>query len=193
MSNIKAWWQCKDGHEWQATISHRTARGHGCPKCALDQTSSAPERALVSHLASWLGQELPANTYAIEGIRWPHGPLVAPDFVVRNGPIQLAVEYDGRRFHRSRARTKTDRTKSRMLREAGFVVIRIRESPLPALDKLLDLVLEPTLIYPDRASGFGYLLGATQTHIDQVGRYAFGEDVWSSFLESATRQMTLRL
>ena len=29
----KVWWQCKNGHEWQANISTR-ARGNGCPICA---------------------------------------------------------------------------------------------------------------------------------------------------------------
>ena len=31
-SNKKVWWQCSDGHEWQATINHRS-RGNGCPYC----------------------------------------------------------------------------------------------------------------------------------------------------------------
>ena len=31
-SNSKAWWKCKRGHEWDATIKNRTS-GHGCPKC----------------------------------------------------------------------------------------------------------------------------------------------------------------
>lgn len=30
----KAWWICSNcGNNWQATINHRTIRGHGCPKC----------------------------------------------------------------------------------------------------------------------------------------------------------------
>lgn len=32
-SNTKVWWQCKNGHEWQALICTR-ARGNGCPVCA---------------------------------------------------------------------------------------------------------------------------------------------------------------
>ena len=31
-TNKKVWWQCQNGHEWQAVISHRT-RGSGCPYC----------------------------------------------------------------------------------------------------------------------------------------------------------------
>ncbi len=32
----KVWWQCEAGHEWEATIDHRTrAAGTGCPECYL--------------------------------------------------------------------------------------------------------------------------------------------------------------
>lgn len=33
-SHKKIWWICKDGHEWQAQISHRVLRGNGCPYCS---------------------------------------------------------------------------------------------------------------------------------------------------------------
>ena len=32
-SGKKAWWKCKNGHEWEAEISSRN-KGHGCPYCA---------------------------------------------------------------------------------------------------------------------------------------------------------------
>lgn len=33
----KVWWQCENGHEWQAVISARTNSGSGCPVCAGKQ------------------------------------------------------------------------------------------------------------------------------------------------------------
>jgi len=33
-SNRKVWWQCKEGHVWEAVIKNRTSRGQGCPFCA---------------------------------------------------------------------------------------------------------------------------------------------------------------
>ena len=30
----KVWWQCKQGHEWQAYINNRSRRGDGCPYCS---------------------------------------------------------------------------------------------------------------------------------------------------------------
>lgn len=32
-SGKKVWWKCRYGHEWQATIDHRS-RGRGCPYCS---------------------------------------------------------------------------------------------------------------------------------------------------------------
>jgi hypothetical protein len=32
-SNKKAWWKCSKGHEWQASIGHRS-QGRGCPYCS---------------------------------------------------------------------------------------------------------------------------------------------------------------
>jgi len=37
-SNKKVWWLCKNGHEWQATVSHRYSRGDGCPYCSGRKT-----------------------------------------------------------------------------------------------------------------------------------------------------------
>ena len=30
----KVWWQCNNGHEWEATIANRSSRKSGCPECA---------------------------------------------------------------------------------------------------------------------------------------------------------------
>ena len=35
-SHKKAWWKCKNGHEWIASIRDRN-KGHGCPICANKQ------------------------------------------------------------------------------------------------------------------------------------------------------------
>lgn len=33
-SNKKAWWKCKNGHEWDEIIANRTRRNSGCPICS---------------------------------------------------------------------------------------------------------------------------------------------------------------
>ena len=35
-SNAKVWWECKQGHQWQATPDSRS-QGSGCPVCAREQ------------------------------------------------------------------------------------------------------------------------------------------------------------
>lgn len=35
-SNKIVWWKCAEGHEWQASVSHRS-RGRGCPVCSGHQ------------------------------------------------------------------------------------------------------------------------------------------------------------
>lgn len=32
-SNRRAWWQCSQGHEWQARVAARSGGGTGCPGC----------------------------------------------------------------------------------------------------------------------------------------------------------------
>lgn len=50
-SNKKVWWQCKQGHEWQATINNRN-KGKNCPYCAGNKrytTQSFKEKLYTSN------------------------------------------------------------------------------------------------------------------------------------------------
>ena len=48
-SGKKVWWVCSRGHEWQATVDHRT-NGRGCPICLTDRRSSYPEQAIFYYV-----------------------------------------------------------------------------------------------------------------------------------------------
>lgn len=37
-SGKRVWWQCEEGHEWQASIASRAKGGNGCPVCAGRKT-----------------------------------------------------------------------------------------------------------------------------------------------------------
>ncbi len=39
-SNKKVWWKCKNGHEWEASISKRSFSKRGCPYCSNNQACS---------------------------------------------------------------------------------------------------------------------------------------------------------
>ena len=43
-SRKKAWWRCKCGCEWEATISNRQCLGRGCPDCAAVRRSGKHKR-----------------------------------------------------------------------------------------------------------------------------------------------------
>jgi len=71
----KVWWQCTNGHEWEAAIYSRNAGGHKCPYCmgmkATPETSLAtthPEIAAMWHPTK-NGEATPSNTKAGSGIR----------------------------------------------------------------------------------------------------------------------------
>lgn len=47
-SNKKVWWKCEKGHEWQATISHRTGKNKtDCPYCSGRKATSANNLAVL--------------------------------------------------------------------------------------------------------------------------------------------------
>ena len=56
-SRKRVWWQCAEGHEWQASIASRAKSGSGCPVCAgkklqpgvNDLASCAPDVAAQWH------------------------------------------------------------------------------------------------------------------------------------------------
>lgn len=48
VSGKKVWWKCpKCNHEWQARISHRTKRNHGCPQCSKQLPYSKEEEEII--------------------------------------------------------------------------------------------------------------------------------------------------
>ena len=193
-SNRKVHWICLDNssHKWTATVGHRTA-GTGCPRCCTSQHSSLFHRVIATDLTRWFGIPYSSHSYVVPGLCWPHGMPVQPDFMVISPPIKLALEYDGL-HHLDAKRTLTDQVKNRMLQQAGFVVVRIRQSPLPHLDPNLDLVWDPHRYKVKQ--GIQVLRQLVRTHLDQVGRQAYGDAAWESFLAEAqmlNRQETIRL
>jgi len=45
-SHRRVWWQCAQGHEWQAKVGSRTRRETGCPVCSVRRVS--PTRNLAA-------------------------------------------------------------------------------------------------------------------------------------------------
>ena len=119
-SEKKVWWACKRGHSWNATVYSRVA-GVGCPHCAKELQSSFPEKAIYFYIkktfpdaiANYRSDQL--NTFELD--------VFIPS-------LQIGVEYDGDRWHRS---VEKDLQKNALCAEMGIVLIRIREPNCPIL------------------------------------------------------------
>ena len=46
-SGKKVWWQCENGHEWDATVANRTRIGSGCPYCAGKRVTDANRLSIL--------------------------------------------------------------------------------------------------------------------------------------------------
>jgi DNA-directed RNA polymerase subunit RPC12/RpoP len=120
-SNEKVSWKCLHcGHEWSATIAHRS-NGEGCPRCKRHHQKSVNEVAIA---------------YYLDGlVEYEHG--YRPDFLsggeldIYIDSIRLGIEYDGRYFHEGRF--EKDLMKDSVCKECGIEVIHIREKGLPQL------------------------------------------------------------
>lgn len=50
-SNVKVWWSCPGGHEWEQTVNNRAGRGSGCPYCSGNQVVPGKTDLLTTHPA----------------------------------------------------------------------------------------------------------------------------------------------
>ena len=87
-SNIKAWWVCDKGHEWEAVIADRVSKATQCRRCTNNGTSGA-EQDLRAYVES-LGLVVSAHDRTIkEGFEY--------DIVVPSKNV--AIEYNGLYWH----------------------------------------------------------------------------------------------
>jgi len=123
-TNRKVWWICQYGHEWQASIDHRTNKSHqnGCPVCARLATVSYPE-SIVSYYMQSLGIKciLQASNASISQLENMSVDLYLPAY-------NLAIEYDGSFHHPEGIERKSrDYNKDAALSASSVKLIRIRD------------------------------------------------------------------
>ena len=124
-SNKKVWWKCGKGHEWQATIAHRT-RGNGCPVCNSERHTSFPEYALVYYLKKY-GLDV-IHSYKEKGY----------ELDIYISSKKIAIEYDGYIWHKNKMRKDLD--KNYKCIKDGIKLYRIREGLPPLNDSSIDYV-----------------------------------------------------
>jgi predicted metal-binding protein len=117
------WWRCRFGHVWKAKIAPR-AVGIGCPKCSVIGVSQRETRLKYELIAAGLPVDPEHAPIAVGGRRPVRADIVIPD-------LRVVVEYDGSYYHASLSRR--DRTQTAALEAAGWIVLRVRELPLPSI------------------------------------------------------------
>lgn len=130
------WWKCRKGHEWKTNIYHR--KENGCTECIKEQFTSFPEQAIYYYLK----KDFPdaQNRYMLDD-------AIELDIYLPNQ--QLAIEYDGSRFHNTSAGLKRDQRKYAYLQKLGIYLIRIKESKK---ETYLEGVADVCLGYEDNKS-----------------------------------------
>ena len=124
MSNKKVWWQCEKGHEWQATISHRS-NGKRCPICFGESKTSFPEQAIFYYLRQVTEAH---NRYMI-------APRTEIDIFLPE--YKIGIEYDGAFFHAGNEAQQREKRKQEKLAELGVTLVRVREINESAGDNTL--------------------------------------------------------
>lgn len=128
-------WICPvepEWHRWPASPNNRFGGKTGCPQCNTPG-QSAQELRLMAELQAILAVAGYEKMVRVEGKSY------RVDFASRVGETKLIVEFDGSYWHRNTQ--VRDRQKSQELRDAGWTVVRVRESKLDVLDEPWDVVV----------------------------------------------------
>ncbi|WEV47539.1 zinc-ribbon domain-containing protein [Bifidobacterium sp. ESL0690] len=118
-------------HQWQASTLSRWQGHSSCPECketgksAIELEYFAEARELFENVRS--GVLLKNNSFS-RGSAW------RPDIICRINDQNIAIEYDGDYWHRTKVDTDTRKTQD--LLDAGWIVFRLREHGLASLGNL---------------------------------------------------------
>jgi predicted nucleic acid-binding Zn-ribbon protein len=169
-SGKSVYWQCDQGHSWQATVHNRIV-ARGCPQCTLWGTSVEEIR---------LRHELQAAGVPIDAahgvIQTDSGKSLLCDMICP--AWKVIIEFDGNYFHRQPGSLEKDRRKTRMLTELGWTVIRVREA-LPATSKhdVLVPLFSSELVRAKTTLEKLHTLGFTASHYET---YLVAESPWAT-------------
>lgn len=117
-NGYRAWWLCKYGHEWQATI-HDRASGTGCPVCKNRYASSFPEQAIFYYIKQLCPDAISRYKEIFDNNM---------EFDIYIPSRKVAVEFDGAYWHTSETIHEKERYKYEVCRQHGIFLIRVKES-----------------------------------------------------------------
>ena len=115
-SGKKVWWLCPVGHEYQATILHRSS-GTNCPVCNSGRQTSFAEQATFFYVKKLHPDAV--SRYTADFLGRMELDIYVPS-------IKYAIEYDGEAWHKE-DKIKREQLKYKKCRENGIKLIRLRE------------------------------------------------------------------
>lgn len=114
----KVWWKCPNGHEYQATVNHRTGKsGTNCPVCYAGRQTSFAEQAVFYYIKQIYPDAI--NRYKADFLGKMELDIYIPS-------IKLAVEYDGMAWHKEN-KLGRERKKYQICKSEGIYLMRLRE------------------------------------------------------------------
>ena len=128
-SSRDAHWVCRRNqeHRWVAAISNRIAGRSNCPACTISGIS------IIQNLIAFeIGTFFPVD-HSLRQIRFEHEGetlTIRPDIVLRDH--RVIIEFDGNYWHSGTE--DRDMRGSIMRVQAGYRILRIRESPLGVIE-----------------------------------------------------------
>ncbi|MBQ7056115.1 MAG: hypothetical protein IJN91_04260 [Alphaproteobacteria bacterium] len=134
----KVWWQCPLGHEYQATIGHRTApNGTGCPICYSGRQTSFAEQAVFFYVK---------QLYPDAISRHKSDFLGKFELDVYIPSIKYAIEYDGEAWHKQN-KIEREKRKYQICKEHGITLIRMREQMPESGEEVADRIVGMKNLY----------------------------------------------
>lgn len=160
-SNIKVWWLCPNGHEYQATVCHRSSiNGTNCPLCNKGRQTSFREQALYFYIKKMYPSAI--NGYRPDNFEKFELDIYIPEF-------KWAIEYDGEAWHKE---TKFDRERRKyhLCKERGITLFRVKERMPNELGlDLADYMLSSDDF--DSTDGFTQVIHMVLERLDLSGFY----------------------
>ena len=115
----KVWWICPLGHEYRATILHRTQEnGTGCPICNSGRQTSFAEQAVFYYIKKIFPSTI--SRYTADFLGKMELDIFIPE-------LKLAIEYDGENWHYGDVKFKREKRKYDLCKEQGITLFRLRE------------------------------------------------------------------
>jgi len=155
-SHYRASWLCPNGHSWYAKVVTRTGGfKSGCPSCGT--TTSKPEEVMRVALGLHARSVAMSPSGGLILLPWRkrnHIRVDSSGFLTIDSSRRFVCEYDGAYFHQREDAVTRDMEKTRIMLNAGFVIVRIREQaknlPLPRLP-----LEHPRLLQIDHHTPYG--------------------------------------